>query len=146
MSDTVNGRCLCGSVTFQFSGRPHWTVYCHCETCRRATSSPVTTWISVPRKALRFIKGAPRHFSSSPGVTRGFCEVCGTPLSYENERIPDEIHLYAVSLDSAVGVTPNRHVFTSEQLPWFDVTDQLPRYATTSRGGAKPSSVGPRKP
>jgi hypothetical protein len=141
----VIGRCLCGSVAFQYSGAPNWTVHCHCESCRRATSSPMTTWISVPRSAFSFTKGSPRYFGSSQGVKRGFCENCGSPLTYENERIADEVHLYAASLFDAIEVSPTRHVFVAEQLPWFEVYDELPRFATTSRRGASPVRKGPRK-
>jgi hypothetical protein len=144
-SGKIEGRCLCGSVVFHYEGTPNWTVHCHCESCRRATSSPVTTFISVPRSVFAFIKGEPRYFGSSPGVKRGFCENCGSPLTYENERMPDEVHLYAASLSSPVDVAPERHVFVAEQLSWFEVLDGLPRYAATSRG-AVPLRTGPRTP
>ncbi len=143
-SHPVEGRCLCGSIVFEYEGEPNWTLHCHCESCRRATSSPMTTWISVPRAAFRFKKGIPRYFASSPGVKRGFCEKCGSPISYEGERVPDEVHLYAASLANPSQVSPSRHVFVAEQLPWFDTADNLPRYAATSRGGAQPMRVGPK--
>jgi hypothetical protein len=65
-------------------------------------------------------------------------------LTYEAERIPDEIHLYAVSLSDPSGVTPERHVHIVEQLSWFEVADALPRYAISSRGGAQPIRCGQR--
>jgi hypothetical protein len=105
----------------------------------------MTTWISVPRAVFRFTSGAPRYFNSSPGVRRGFCEQCGSPLTYEAERIPDEIHLYAAALADPTQVSPSRHVYVAEQLPWFDAADTLPRYATTSRSGAAPIRSGPRQ-
>ena len=141
----VAGRCLCGSVVFQSTGTPNWTLHCHRESCRRATSSPMTTWISVPRSAFSFTKGSPRYFSSSQGVKRGFCENCGSPLTYESERVADEVHLYAASLLDATAVSPSGHVFVAEQLPWFEVFDDLPRFAATSRGAVSPVRMGPRK-
>jgi hypothetical protein len=140
----VGGRCLCGAIEFQYEGVPNWALHCHCESCRRATSSPMTTWVCVPRNRFVFTKGAPRRFASSPGVTRGFCENCGSPLTYENATMPNEVHLYAASLLAAASVVPDRHVFVAEQLPWLEVLDKLPRYATTSRGGAPPLRIGPR--
>ena len=141
----IEGRCLCGSVVFRYEGTPNWTVHCHCESCRRATSSPMTTWISVPRGNFAVVKGTPRYFSSSPGVRRGFCGDCGSPLSYESERTPDEVHLHAASLMDSEPVFPSRHVFVAEQVSWLEVLDDLPLYATTSRGGASPVRIGPRK-
>ena len=140
----VEGHCLCRSVTFEYDAEPNWIAHCHCESCRRATSSPMTTWISVPRCSFRFTRGSPRYFNSSPSVTRGFCGTCGSPLTYESERIPDEIHLFAGSLADPSKVRPARHVFVEEQLPWLEVADQLPRFAKTSRGGAEPIGYGPK--
>jgi len=142
----VEGHCLCGSVRFQYEGEPNWILNCHCESCRRATSSPMTTWISVPRSTFLFKQGVASYFASSPGVRRGFCGTCGSQLTYENERMPDEVHIYAALLTDPSRVSPSRHVFVEEQLPWFETADLLPRFATTSRRGAQPIRHGPRKP
>ena len=50
--NTISGHCLCRAVAFSYEGAPNWTLHCHCESCRRATSSPMATWISVPRNAF----------------------------------------------------------------------------------------------
>lgn len=142
---SMQGHCLCQSVTFECNERANWTLHCHCESCRRATSSPLTTWISVPRRAFRFTKGTPSYFTSSPGVRRGFCPNCGSPLTWESTRIPDEVHFYAVCLADPSSVVPERHVFVNEQLSWIETTDKLPRFATTSRGGAQPLRHGPKQ-
>ena len=106
----------------------------------------MTTWITLPRSAVRFTHGKPAVYASSPGVRRGFCPTCGSPLYYENEKSPDEIDLFAALLrdPAALDPRPSRHVFVAEQVPWFEVHDQLPRFTTTSRGGAAPARVGPR--
>jgi hypothetical protein len=139
----VEGHCLCGAVIFEYAAQPNWVLHCHCESCRRATSSPMTTWISVPRDAFRFRQGRPRFFNSSPGVRRSFCGTCGSPLTYENERTPDEVHLYAAALADPSRLRPTRHVFVEEQLPWLETADPLPRFAKTSGGGAQPIRHGP---
>jgi hypothetical protein len=141
---SASGRCLCGAIAFEFDGEPNWIVHCHCESCRRATSSPMTTWVSLPAQALRFTKGAPHYFNSSPNARRGFCQCCGSPMTYENDGLPDEVHLYAASLLPGFVVEPSRHVFVEEQLDWLEIHDDLPRYASTSQGGAKPIRCGPK--
>lgn len=124
----TRGRCLCGEVTYEFSGAERWRAYCHCESCRRNTSSPVTAFFGVPRGAFRFTGRAPAAYVSSPGVRRLFCGRCGSPMAYESDRWPDEIHLYAASLDDPEAYRPQAHVHVAEQLPWFDVKDDLPRH------------------
>ena len=125
---TKSGRCLCGEVTYVFTGPENWRAYCHCESCRRTTSSPVTAFFGVPRAACRFTGREPKVYESSPGVRRLFCARCGSPMAYESDRFPGEIHLYAASLDKAENFVPEGHVHFAEHLPWFDVRDDLPRH------------------
>lgn len=146
MSDhrNVSGHCLCRAVKFIYDALPNWVLHCHCESCRRAASAPVVTWISVPRASFQFTEGTPRYYRSSKQVTRAFCGNCGSPLTYENDEFSDEVHLYAASLAEPNGIEVSRHVFVDEQLDWFEIQDQLPRYATTGEGGAKPIRHGPK--
>ncbi len=66
-------------------------------------------------------------------MTRGFCGRCGTPLTYQAERYPGEVHVYVCTLDRPQDFVPQSHVHTGEQLPWLHLDDDLPRYVTTSR-------------
>jgi hypothetical protein len=125
---TTRGRCLCGEVAYEFDGAENWRAYCHCESCRRNTSSPVTAFFGVPRSAFRFTGSAPAVYASSPGVRRLFCGRCGSPMAYETDRRPDEIDLYAVSLEDPERYRPEAHVHVAERLSWFDVRDDLPRH------------------
>ena len=128
---TTSGRCLCGDVTFEFDGPENWRAYCHCDSCRRNTSSPVTAFIGVPRGAFRFTGRAPAVYESSPGVRRLFCGRCGSPMAFDADRYPKEIHLYIASLNEPERFAPQCHVHTAEQLTWFDVKDDLKRYPRT---------------
>lgn len=124
----TKGRCLCGDVTFEYRGEENWRGHCHCESCRRATSSPFTTWLGVPRTAHRFTGKTPLDYASSPGARRLFCGRCGTPMAYENEKYPDEIHLYAASLEQPESFAPQFHCHWAERLPWIELADRLPRF------------------
>ena len=140
----TTGRCLCGDIRYEFTGAPAWVMHCHCDSCRRHTSSPVATFFCVDRGALRFTAGRPAEYASSPGVRRSFCGRCGSPIAYEADRVPDEVHLYAGTLTDAAGVVPQGHVHAEEQLPWFEVLDDLPRWQRAARGGEPPVRRGPR--
>ena len=129
----TNGHCLCKAVRFTYDGEPKWTLNCHCESCRRAISAPMATWLSIPRASLRYTAAMPEYYASSSGVRRGFCGKCGSPLTYENEQIADEVHILAGALADPGAVQPQAHVFVAEQLPWFDTADKLPRYQQTRR-------------
>ena len=124
----LKGRCLCGSVTLRFSGKVLGANHCHCESCRRATSSPVTSFFTG-KKANAVLAGEGlRFYLSSAGVRRGFCGQCGSPMSYETDTRPDEIDFYLASLDNPDGVVINGHWYWSEHVPWLTCTDDLPKH------------------
>ncbi len=141
---TTTGRCLCGAIHYEYDGDPSLVVHCHCESCRRQTSSPVATFVIVPKTALRFTSGQPKEYTSSPGVQRGFCGHCGSPISYRTDRRPDVIDLFAGTLSDRSAVAPQCHVHAIEQLPWFEVLDDLPRYPAASLAD-EPVRHGPRQ-
>ena len=67
---TRTGHCLCGAVTFVYDGPENWRGFCHCDSCRRATASPVTAYMGVSHGNWRWTGETPREYASSPGVTR----------------------------------------------------------------------------
>ncbi|MBB5223592.1 hypothetical protein HNP73_003546 [Amaricoccus macauensis] len=113
------GHCLCGAIGFAFDGPVTWVLHCHCESCRRATASPMTTFVSVPDAQLAWSGATPAAFASSPGVTRGFCPTCGSPLFYRNDSLPGETHLYVALLDDPGAFTPEGHDFLEERIVWM---------------------------
>lgn len=134
----VEGGCRCGAVRYRAEGEPMFVLHCHCEDCRRSAGGPVQTWTSYHKDQVAFPKAAPKRYQSSQGVMRGFCPACGTPLTYEAERIPDEIHILVGTFDDHRALAPERHVWWDEKVAWLEVADDLPKYARFSRGGAKP--------
>ena len=121
------GRCLCAAVRFRFEGRPNWITHCHCLSCRRATASPMTTYISVPLEGFAFTRESPVAHVSSPGATRRHCGTCGSPVSYEHVDYPGEIHLHVAALDRSEGIAIEAHDFWSERVRWLHVADDLPK-------------------
>jgi len=144
MSDTQTGRCLCGNIRFEAKGRRLWVAHCHCASCRRNTGSAVATFVGYAKDQLTYTRGQRKFYQSSPGVQRGFCADCGTPLTYESDRCPEEVHLYISTLDEPGAYRPQVHVFVDERIPWMELADELPRYAGLTTGNS-PVSVGPQQ-
>ena len=125
---TPRGRCLCGAVRFAFDPAAVLSrSYCHCESCRRATSAPVTAWITVRDSGLRWSVGRPRIHASSPGVRRGFCGECGSPLSYASDAHPGQTDVPAAALVEPDQGAPEAHVHWGERLRWLRLVDKLPK-------------------
>ncbi len=70
-------------------------------------------------------------YESSPGVGRAFCGKCGTPLTWEGDggdRGPI-IEFHISTFDNPNVLVPTAHAFHPERISWFDIADNLPRYA-----------------
>lgn len=123
--EEITGRCLCGRVRFAYGGPENWRGNCYCETCRRATSSPLTSFLEVPNGAWRWTGEVPGSYASSPGVLRFFCTHCGSPMGFQSENWPDEFHFYAVSLDDPEHFVPDMNYHSGERLSWVPSWDLL---------------------
>jgi hypothetical protein len=118
----MEGSCLCGDVRFSVDGPAKWTSYCHCRSCRRQTGAPVAAYAGFETSKVRFTARQPATFASSPGVRRGFCPRCGSTLTYEGERWPNEIHIHVGAFDDPSAFAPTGHAFPAERLAWLQIS------------------------
>jgi hypothetical protein len=79
----------------------------------------------LPRTGFRWLQGSPKSFASSPPVKRGFCEDCGTQLTYEHADSPGEIEVTTMSLDEPALVPPTKEIWLSERVPWVPTIESL---------------------
>jgi hypothetical protein len=77
-------------------------------------------------------QGMPKVYESSLGIRRSFCGDCGTPLSYESERLPSEVYAMVGVLDNSDPFEPETHPRVSQKPEWLYIRDQLPRYRESS--------------
>jgi hypothetical protein len=77
------GGCQCGAVRFRIEGELGEASICHCRMCQKATGGLFGPFVEAPMEAVTWTRGQPRRFQSSNKVHRGFCEQCGTPLTFE---------------------------------------------------------------
>ncbi len=127
MTETINGRCFCKTVRFQIDLPIKWCVSCHCESCRRQCSAPMTTYVGVNDTQWRWAGGEPKIYHSSPGVERTFCGDCGTPLTFRSTRMTGLTHFYLAALDDPEHFEPQLHTSYEEKLCWLDTADDLPK-------------------
>jgi hypothetical protein len=79
-----------------------------------------------------------KYYESPRGYLRGFCSACGSPVINRAgpnwkapAKFPDRSPQYGVALAllDDPQVAPELHCFTGSKAPWFEITDDLPRYA-----------------
>lgn len=126
------GGCLCGAVRYRATHAPLRAVLCHCAMCRKQSGAPLLGFVHFPAHAFQWVRGAPAWYRSSEYAQRGFCARCGSALLMQEDVLADRVQVTVGSLDEAHRVRPDDHVWTQERLPWFDVSDTLPRFARSS--------------
>jgi hypothetical protein len=135
---TVPGSCLCGGVRFELESPFELASYCHCENCRKQTSTFGVISMKVPRERLRLLSGEEllKSWQPEPGtVIRVFCGRCGSGI-YSMEAPDSEVVWVRMGvLDADPGLRPSRHTWVRSAPAWLPVPeDGLPRYDHRSTG------------
>jgi hypothetical protein len=124
----LTGGCYCGETRYEGAGALFHPTLCHCRDCRRIAGAPAVAWFSLRARDFRFTAGEPVRFASSEKGRRSFCGRCGTPLTFQNVDLPDEIDITTASLDDPEQVPPADHTHAGSRLSWLHLSDGLPRY------------------
>ncbi len=123
-SEVRHGGCLCGAVRFECRGAPSLVSYCHCRMCRKATGGPFSVMANFSGDSVTWSR-EPTKRRSSPFAIRGYCEKCGTPLSFQYDD-SDHVSLSVGAFDDADDLSPIQHGGIESRLPWASVDPHLP--------------------
>jgi len=76
---TYQGNCFCGAVQFTVSGEPVAMGYCHCQSCREWSASPVNAFTLWHSDGVKVTQGADNigTFNRTPRSDRKWCKTCG---------------------------------------------------------------------
>lgn len=130
---STHGSCLCGAVRFTATLPSRWVAHCHCTFCRRAHGAAFVTWVGLDEAAVAIAdpQGALRWNESSPGARRGFCGRCGSPLFFQGERWPGELHIARALFTGPVDREPQMHAYWDTHVSWVTLGDVLPKRPET---------------
>ncbi len=131
-SENHQGGCLCGAVRYILRGAPLYASHCHCRSCQKATGAGFATWVGAKEENFEVTHGRLVLCASSPGVGRGFCNQCGSSLTYTGEGWPGLIGILAATLDEPGIATPTANNYVEHKLPWVRLDDDLTKRARFS--------------
>jgi len=132
MSDKkITGSCLCGEVSYEFTGPVKVFQYCHCTRCQKITGSAHASNIIIDPENFKWIKGKEnvgryelseaKHFASS------FCKTCGSSLPWITQSKKAMI-VPAGTLDDDPKVKPIHNIFYADKACWYENVDGLVKY------------------
>jgi len=93
MSVVHRGACYCGSASYEVTGDPVLSAYCHCTMCQRLTGCPFIHTVHFPASAFTWSHQRPDEntldsFSppEKPWKTRFRCKACGACVASRNVK------------------------------------------------------------
>lgn len=129
MTSSISGGCQCGAVRYLLKAAPQNAHVCHCRMCQKAMGNYFAALARVELDEIAWTRGKPTVFKSSSIVERGFCDTCGTPLTF---RYVDtkRINVTLGSLDDPKAVPPLKQYGLEARMPWFATIAALPGSVT----------------
>lgn len=121
----LDGGCLCGRVRYRATPDHRDGYYCHCRMCQLAFGNTRAAYLNLRKSDVQWLAEPPSYFASSKIARRGFCSLCGTPLSFEfldGERMDLSIG----SLDDPSLVKPSEHFAVESRIAAWHAPDGLP--------------------
>lgn len=120
----VEGRCLCGAVTFTADQVDSGLHICHCSMCRRWAGGPT---FSVAAKGVVFHgEDHLQRYGSSEWAERGFCKICGSSLFYR-VKDTDQYVLSMGALDDQASLRMASEIFVDDKPPGYAFAGTHPR-------------------
>ena len=74
----------------------------------------------MKRTAFNVLQGSLHRYKTETNAWRGFCQQCGTSISYESPKRPDEIDITTGTLDDPNQFPPKWDAFGEEKLTWVN--------------------------
>ncbi|SIP92557.1 Uncharacterized conserved protein [Rhizobium sp. RU35A] len=126
MDGVFTGGCQCGAVRFRAEklGRPS---ICHCRMCQKQFGHFFGVFVTADQAHLTWTRGQPSLYRSSQKVHRGFCNRCGTPLTYHH---PNGVELAIGAFDHPEQLEPQIQVNHHQRLPWIDTLFEKPAFTS----------------
>lgn len=125
MTDIYQGSCLCGTVRFELLTAPKAVSHCHCSQCRKGHGAAFASYGSVPREALRLLRGVEivSIYASSETVRREFCSRCGSSLFWSRSQgeFADWVSIALATLDTRFKPQKQKHVHIDSVAPWYEL-------------------------
>lgn len=120
------GACFCGAVELEVTGAPEAMGYCHCNSCRSWSGSPVNAFSLWRRDAVRITAGADfvATFQKTKLSARQYCKKCGGHLMTDHPPL-NLIDVFAATIPT-LPFTPGVHVnYAQTVLPMRDGLPKL---------------------
>jgi hypothetical protein len=128
---TIQGGCMCKKIRYEaelINGDEAY--YCHCRMCQQAFGNIFATFANTKKELVKWLTQPPDYYSSSKIAKRGFCNTCGTPLTFDFLD-SENMDLSVGSMDYPGEMRPTSHYGVESRIESFHKPDALPENRVT---------------
>lgn len=132
-----HGQCLCGAIKYSVDTIEPRMGHCHCSMCRKFHGAAFATLGEAKTENFHWLQGEAhiKTFLAANGTKRRFCEICGSSMIFIPSNDAGELVEFSLgTLDSNIPLEPDAHIFTRYGADWYEILDNLPRFAEGREG------------
>jgi len=122
MGNRLNGRCLCGEITYVIEERFDRFYFCHCSQCQKVTGSAFASNILTAVDNIEWLSGAnsiKKYEDPNRAFSKAFCKNCGAGVPHINKSRTSLVIPAGSLIDQPVGL-PFANLFVSESPVWLE--------------------------
>lgn len=128
----IDGRCHCGSITYEAEIDPATVGICHCTDCQTFSGSAFRVGVVALEGTFRLLTGTPKEYvktaESGGNRAQGFCTECGTAIY--STAVGPEPRPYRLRFGSIVQrdqLVPSSQGWYRSAHPWVTNIDAIPK-------------------
>lgn len=131
MNNEIVASCRCGNVKFTSTEKPVIQLCCHCNDCRKITSSDYTT-IAFFDSATVFVSGnlSAAKFTAQSGnkTSREVCPECSCVMFDRSEGFPTLIGVVTEQISAPFKANPSHHVWVKSKLSHVSIPPEVKEF------------------
>jgi hypothetical protein len=123
----LQGKCLCGDVTYEINNNAPFLYNCHCKDCRAFSGSSMAANMLLHKNDIKFSDGnnSLTQFPSSPNTLRCFCSSCGSSVYSVSKDNSEMLALHCGGIEDLPDISLKANFHTLQKCPWVDIDNNL---------------------
>ena len=128
----IDGRCHCGSITYEAEIDPDNVRICHCTDCQRLSGTAFRISVGTPEANFALLSGSPKTYvkTGESGARRAqvFCPECGSQIyatAAEGDG-PRIFNLRTGTIDQRDRLAPRSQIWRRSAQPWLGEIGSIP--------------------
>ncbi len=128
----IDGRCHCGSITYEAEIDSDNVRICHCTDCQRLSGTAFRISVGTPEANFALLSGSPKTYvkTGESGARRAqvFCPECGSQIyatAAEGDG-PKVFNLRTGTIDQRDRLVPRSQIWRRSAQPWLGEIGSIP--------------------